>query len=396
MLKKIMQINKGVEIQWNTELFEGMTYSQIKEFKEKNRGLVLAQYKLKVKQAKIEAELLQSRANILKRGKAKKAIPQRIAIPIGGVIVATVCLATSVTFASKSDSYVTTNTVATSIVEEVAVDNTVAEAMENLDVVVDENYYDIETVSEETEVDYTYTIEDEVEYTYDYSNVYDTVDEFIAPSTEAVFETATITEDLAPVIEEVVEENYEDIVIFDKALEMILNRCEASENGSVFKGEASPSFVPLMGTFILPEYDDSAEYKVAGWFEAYFGSEVTTYNLKYNNSFSIKEGGVKFMNTMDGFKVIVDKNAIEATVNLDLQDAVEASKRAGVSQELRNYLVSEDCQQFLPSMHKIMEGLHSNIKSDLLKSDELYNTIKSSIETELKDLTTWDVEVVFE
>lgn len=395
MLKKIMQINKGVEIKWNTELFKGMTYAQIQEFKNTNRELVLKQYKLEVKKAKIEEKLLQSRNNILKGGKTKKSIPQAITIPIKGVVVATVCLSASVAFANKSDSYIATNTVATSIVEEASVDTTFAEAIESLDVVVDENYYDIETTSEETEAEYTYSTE-EVEYTYNSNeNVYDSVDEFIIPSTEAVIEAAPIIEESTSIIEEKIEENYDDIVIFDKALEMLMNRCEASENGSVFKGEASSTFIPLMGNFILPSYEDMAAYKVAGWFEAYFGSEVTTYNLKYNNSFSIREGGVQFENTLEGFKVYIDKNAVEASVNLDLQDAEDASKRAGVSQQLRDYLISEECQQFLPSMYKIMSGVHSNVKSDLLESDEFYNTIKSSIETELKDLTTWDVQVVF-
>lgn len=402
MLKKILKVNKGVNIEWNTKLFEGMTYSQIQEFKDANRGLVIKKYKLEVKKAKIEEKLLQSRQNILNKGTAKKATSHKIAIPIGGVIVATVCLATSVTFANKGESsYVATNTKTTSIVEEVAVNNTAAEAIESLDIVIDENQDDVETISEETEVDYTYSTEEEeeVEYTYDYSDeyeyVYDSVDEFIAPSTEVIFDTVPTIEDLVPVVEEQVEDNYENITIFDKAYKMLMERCEASENGSVFKGEISPSFVPLMGTFILPEYDDMAAYKVAGWFEAYFGSQVTTYNLKYNNSFSIKEGGAKFENTLEGFKVYIDKNAIEASVNLDLQDAEDASKRAGVSQQLRDYLISEECQQFLPSMYKIMSGVHSNVKLDLLESDEFYNTIKSSIEKELKDLTSWDVQVVF-
>lgn len=372
---------ENINIEWNQELFRGMKYSEIVAFKKKYRKLVVKHYKLAVKKAEVEVKLLQAREEFLNRGKAKKAAPQKFRIVIGGIAIATVCLATSVTFADSKDNYVATNNIAASTVE----NNTVAEAIEEQDIkVVEENYSNIET-----EIGDTYTYEasnDECEY------VYDSVEEFIAPSVEAALEIAPITEEVTPILEESV---IEDIVIFDKALEMILNRCEASENGTVFKNEYSPSFVPLMGTFILPEYEDMSGYKVAGWFERYFGSEVTTYSLKYNTSFLIKEGGVKFENTLDGFKVYIDKNFIDASVNLDLKDAEEASIRAGVSKQVRDYLLSEDCLQFLPSMDKLMSGIHRNVKSDLLKSEDFLNSIKSSIETELKDLTTWDVEVVF-
>lgn len=192
------------------------------------------------------------------------------------------------------------------------------------------------------------------------------------------------------ILENIEEENPQDIIIFDKALEMIMFRCEES-----FEKFYTSKNVPIMGTYILPHYDDMAAYKVAGWFEAYFGSQALTYNLKYNTAFKVNPEGVEFKNTEDGFKLYIDKNAVNLSVNLDLEDAKNASILGGVSQEMRDYLVSEECLSFLPSLDKMMEANHYNIKKDISESNEFLEFVKSSVENELKALSAYDVEVVF-
>lgn len=383
---------ENINIEWNAELFRGMKYSEIVQFKKKYKKLVVKHYKLAVKKQEVEAKLLQAKEDFMSKGTAKKAAPKAFRIVVGGLAIATVCAVAPSAIADKSNNYVAaTNSVATvtiedavmenvvaetiETIEETSTENVVAEAIEEINIVEEENFYNIETTSEETEA----------EYTYGASYVYETVEEIAVPTTETTIEDVT----------SVAEENVEDIIIFDKAIEMLTERCEASENGNIFKGDYNPQFVRVMGNFILPSYNDMADYKLAGWFEAFFGSEALTYELRYNTSFAIKEGGAKFENTEDGFKVLIDKSAVNAVVNLDIDDAMEASARGGVSKNLRDYLLSEECHQFLPSIHKVMEGTHSNVKKEVIESDAFYETVKSSIENELKNLTSWDVEVVF-
>lgn len=388
MLRKKIRVNEEYNIEWNKQLFQGMTYLEIKEFKEKNKHLVIQQYKLAVKKAQIEAKLLEQKDAFLAGNKKNKKY--KVVATAGSIAIATVCLAATVSFAqdNTNKNFVTTNKAVTTIEEVAATNEASTNPIENINIVVDENCYNIETASEEIETVSTYDTEDTVSYTYEdsYNCEYVSVEEHIAP--------------LAPYEEEVLldtTENYveDDIIIFDKAMEMIMSRCEESQNGTVFRGDYKPQFVQIMGTFIHPYYNDSADFKVGGWFERFFGNEATTYSLRYNSSFSIKEGGAHFENTVEGFKVFIDKNSLNLKVDLDIDDAIEASIRGGVSKDVRNYLLSEECQSFLPSLTKMMDGLHSNVKNDILKDENLYDYAKESIEQELKSLTSWDVTVVF-
>lgn len=384
---------------WNRELFEGMNYHQIKAFKKKTKKIVAKLYKLEKEKEKLENQLFSARKQVMGIAKEKRTAKNNkiFKFAVLGTLV--------VTMYSAGAGLKTDNTVATDMqptVYEIDMvdiklnsESPSATVQEIVDVVMGENVTTEETANEYTDnTAYSYVESAEsvdvniIESATLESSSLDLVD------TE-MFEVENTPENIEIVetieIEEInEEENPQNIIIFDKAIEKIMNRCEES-----FQEFYTSEYVPIMGTYILPHYNDMAAYKVAGWFEAYFGSQALTYNLKYNAAFNVNPTGVEFRNTEDGFKLYINKDAVSLSVNLDLEDAKNASISGGVSQEMRDYLTSEECQAFLPSFDKMMEANHLNIKNKLSESNELFEFVKNSVENELKTLSSYDIEVVF-
>lgn len=384
MLNKILNKNKeAVKIFWNEDLFKGMTRSEIVKFKEKNRKLVVKYYTLTIKCQKAERELFEARDKFLasKNIAAKSSNNLKLRLTVGGLALATVCTvgAMKSNAVTSTEANATVKTVELTEVESLAtIDELVAEVSSNVSVEDNLNVSVEEAVAEEiTEVISETTFDTEVSNDIVYSNI------------ESIESSAS--NDVL-ILDDIIEE---DFITFDKALEMLDARCNENYSGAVFNGLSDSTLVPLMGTYILPHYEDSAGRKVAEWFEAFFGSEVTTHSLRYDSSFKIKAGGAKFESLEGGFTVTIDTSAIDVLVNLNLQDSIDASIRGGVSQEIRDALTSEKYLEFMPSLDKMFELQHESIKQSLVGSESLLGNVKFSIEKELKDLTGWDVTVVF-
>lgn len=374
---------EAVKIFWNEELFKGMTRSEIINFKNKNRKLVVKYYKLSMKCQKAEKELFEARDKFLaSKNVVVKNNNLKLKLTVGGLVLATVCAVGTVksNAVTSTDVNATVKTVELAEVENIAtIEELVAEIPST--VLVEEN--SINSVDEAIAEEITEVVSD---------TTFDTeVSNEIAYTTIESIENTT-SNDVVSFEDAVIEE---DFIIFDKALEMLDARCSENYNGTVFSGLSNSTHIPLMGNYILPHYEDSASRKVAEWFEAFFGSEVTTHSLRYDSSFKIKAGGVKFESLEGGFTATIDTNAIDVLVNLNLQDSIDASIRGGVSQEVRDALTSQKYLEFMPSLDKMFEAQHENIKQSLVGSESLLGNIKFSVEKELKDLTGWDVTVKF-
>lgn len=391
MFKKKIK-KEAMRIEWNVELFEGMKYSEIQEFKKKHRKLIIKNYELSLKKAEVENQLLSAKKSFLYGNKEKNNNQDKIKVVIGGLAIATVCLTSTVTGNAQNKEVANQSDINNNITKvEVAYTK---EAQDNVEEEIQEFVNGIISSNEEITTQETTETQDVVENIEiaDTAEIVEATEIATAEDVVEVIDTVEAVEmvESIEILENIEEENPQDIIIFDKALEMIMFRCEES-----FEKFYTSKNVPIMGTYILPHYDDMAAYKVAGWFEAYFGSQALTYNLKYNTAFKVNPEGVEFKNTEDGFKLYIDKNAVNLSVNLDLEDAKNASILGGVSQEMRDYLVSEECLSFLPSLDKMMEANHYNIKKDISESNEFLEFVKSSVENELKALSAYDVEVVF-
>ena len=65
MMNFLNRNNEEIRIFWNEDLFKGMTRSEIINFKNKNRKLVVKYYKLSMKCQKVEKELFEARDKFL-------------------------------------------------------------------------------------------------------------------------------------------------------------------------------------------------------------------------------------------------------------------------------------------------------------------------------------------
>ena len=376
MLRK--RLGLELKIEWNNAIFEGMTRSQIVQFKEENRALLVRYYKSCVKCKRLEEKLINKRNAFLK-GEKSNGNAIKLNLMVGGLALATVCTI-GASRVNAIEAPVVEEVVQTIELQEISLAPALENAIANINTEI------VEAVNVEAEV-YA-EVEAEVEM-----DVVETQEIYVA-DVEVSTEVDTEIESVC------IETEAEEVYNFDKALEIISERCEANYNGVAFSGLTSTIYAPLYGTYVKDNFSvdeqgriDSTEMKVSGWFEAYFGTEARNYELRIDNSFQIKAGGAKFESLEEGFVVTIDREAIEVISEIDADDALEASIRGGVSQEMRNYLESEECQQFLPVMGKLMWALEENARLTALESQSLDVNVKGFVQKELKALTGYDVIV---
>lgn len=384
---KILRDEK-VTIMWNEEILKGMTRSERIKFKEKNKALVIEQYRINKRQEKLNYRLKEARKNFLSNSNNKFDYSKAIKVVAGGVIIATICATSQISALDSvkvNEAVIENSLTATTLYTNNSINET---ELENSTTTISDN---ISEYSEELEEIYE-VVENTTQFDDSVNNY---TDNNIIKEDSNIIADSIITESV--VIEAIKEEILieDDFIIFDKALEMLMERTEENNNGTVFNGSGNSVFAPVTGTWILDNPEDSSSEKVSEWFKAFLGTESEYHQLKYDTNFKINTGGAKFASTDEGFIVEIDTNAIELFVNLDLQHSVDASIRGGVSKQLREYLVSEECQQFMPFLHKLLSAQHANIKQNIIEDQSYLNNVKYSVESELKALTGWDCKVVF-
>lgn len=92
MMNFLNRNNEEIRIFWNEDLFKGMTRSEIINFKNKNRKLVVKYYKLSMKCQKAEKELFEARDKFLaSKNVVVKNNNLKLKLTVGGLALATVC-----------------------------------------------------------------------------------------------------------------------------------------------------------------------------------------------------------------------------------------------------------------------------------------------------------------
>lgn len=335
---------KEFSIFWNKEIFQGMTRSQIIEFKKKYRKLILEQYKLKLKQESLDKKVARAKKIILDTEKeVKSSLNIAIKVAVGGILVATV-IATSQMSAMENTTK--------SVIVPIGAGNDMVEnnTIEN-SVIIEENITNNSIVEKnvmETKVSDNDIINDIV--------------------TLPVVSTKEISSNI-------VEDN---IITFDQALEMGIEMCKNTKFDNI---------IMYKEVSVLDIMERANDPRVNIWFEMLLDTNVNNKKLEYNVSYIVPKSTVSFNSREGGFFADIDTSKIEVRLDWNMQKAINDSIESGVDEFTRDLLFKNNYKE----VESVMMNIHLELTHELIDSGAFLEEVKKDISSKLTEATTWNV-----
>lgn len=329
---------------WNKEIFQGMTRSQIIEFKKKYRKLILEQYKLKLKQESLNKKVTRAKKSILDTEKeVKSSLNIAIKVAIGGIFVATV-MATSEMSAMEN---ITKPFIAPVVADNHIVENDTGENSVIIEENIDDNSVVEKNVMETKVVD---------------NNITNDI------ATSSVVSTDEISSN-------VVEDN---IIIFDQALEMGMEICENTQFDNIIMYKEIP---------VLDIMERANDPIVNMWFEMLLDTNVNNKTLEYNVSYIVPKGAISFNSREGGFFADIDTSKIEVRLDWNMQKAINDSIESGVDEVTRDLLFKNNYKE----VESVMMNIHLELTKELIDSGAFLEEVKKDISNKLTEAITWNV-----
>lgn len=380
-----------VSIIWNTEVFQGMTRTQILEFKKTHKKLILEQYKLnkkrevlELKQTSLNKKVAKARREILalETEKENKATGKAVKVALGGIFIATVVASSQMSAMETNHTYTTTNDVVVEQSVEYSTDNVDMEvAVENKECSVEQNILeevqqvvevqDVEVQDVMVEKDNIISVEQFVDTEEAEVNVENIVEEETSDVEGVIMDSSTIEVPM----DNVVIEN--DFIIFDEALEMGIEMCENTFNGTIMSKKFS----------VLDIIEEANNPIVDKWFQMLLDTNINHKTIECNVSYIAPIGAVSFNSRGGDFFADIDKSQVEVRVDVNLQKMINDSIESGVDEFTRDLLFNNEYRE----IESIFMKLQLQVEDELVKSGAFLEEVKNDIASKLTKHTTWDV-----
>lgn len=398
--KRVEKKMEEVSILWNTEVFQGMTRTQVIEFKKKHKKLILEQYKLnkkrealELKQASLNRKVSQAKKEIL-AGETNIAAGKAVKVALGGVFIATVVAGSQMSAMEKADATPNVSTYNEAVIERTVEDSTdnIAVTTISEDVVVEKEFTAIkEAIVAEEAIESAIAFEDSVVESSVEEDAIVVTEETITISeeeivtvedivAEATVETPVV-DSIAVPVEEIVMDDVtieNDFIIFDQALEMGMEMCEnTSFNNIVMSKEFS--FLDVMEKANNPIVDK--------WVQMLLDTNVNNKTIECNVSYIAPNGAVSFNSREGGFFADIDKSQLEVRVNINLQKMIDDSIESGVDEFTRDLLFNNEYRE----IESIFFQLQHEVEKELVLSGAFLEEVKNDVASKLTEYTTWEV-----
>lgn len=362
-----------VSILWNTEVFEGMTRTQVIEFKKNHKKLILEQYKLnkkrealELKQASLNKKVSKAKRDILAGETNNIAAGNAVKVALGGVFIATVIAGSQMSAMGNVNVTSNAGTYKEAIESAIAFEDSTVESSVEEDAIV---------VTEET-----ITISEEEIVTVEENVIASVAEEVVIAVEDVVVESTietTVVDSIAVPVEEIVTiEN--DFIIFDQALEMGMEMCEnTSFNNIIMSKEFS----------VLDIMENANNPIVNKWFQMLLDTNVNNKTIECNVSYIAPKGAVRFNSREGGFFADIDASEIEVRVNINLQKMIDDSIESGVDEFTRDLLFKNEYRE----IESIFFQLQHEVEKELVLSGAFLEEVKNDVASKLTEYTTWEV-----
>lgn len=383
--KKIREIS----ILWNEDVFQGMTRSQIIEFKKKYKKLILEQYKLNLKQESLNKKIVKAKKSILATEKQiNSSLNTSIKVAVSGVFIATI-ITTNQMSAMET---ISTSSKVPVIADNTILDNTTSENSSIKNSSIENSIVEIDIVENDS-------IEDTITSQISENNVMenaiiknninttDSIDSNKITEKDIMennFVTNNIINDIKKpssmpiegISNNVIEEN---IIIFDQALEMGIDLCENSQfDNIIISKEVS----------VLDIIERANNPIVSMWFEMLLDTNINNKTLEFNVSYIIPKNTIRFNSREGGFFADIDTSKIEARLDWNMQKAINDSIQSGVDEFTRDLLFQNNYKE----VESVMMNIHEELNKELIASGTFLEEVKKDVSNKLTEAITWNVE----